>query len=48
MLRLLVRARVVVTLVFIGLLGFTFDFALRLVQNRILFWLPKGQGGLGG
>jgi NitT/TauT family transport system permease protein len=36
------------TIVIIGLLGFTFDFALRLVQNRVLFWLPKGQGGIGG
>jgi NitT/TauT family transport system permease protein len=36
------------TIVIIGLLGFTFDFALRLVQNRVLFWIPKGQGGLSG
>jgi NitT/TauT family transport system permease protein len=36
------------TIVIIGLLGFTFDFALRLLQNRVLFWIPKGQGGLGG
>ena len=35
------------TIVIIGLLGFTFDFALRLLQSRVLFWLPKGQGGLG-
>ncbi len=35
------------TIVIIGLLGFTFDFALRLLQRRVLFWLPKGQGGLG-
>jgi NitT/TauT family transport system permease protein len=35
------------TIVIIGLLGFTFDFALRLLQQRVLFWLPKGQGGLG-
>ena len=28
--------------------GFTFDFGLRLLQNRVLFWIPKGQGGLGG
>jgi NitT/TauT family transport system permease protein len=34
------------TIVIIGLLGFTFDFALRLLQKRVLFWLPKGQGGL--
>ena len=35
------------TIVIIGLLGFTFDFGLRLLQRRVLFWLPKGQGGLG-
>src|SRR5258708_39575508 len=35
------------TIVIIGLLGFTFDFALRLLQRRVLFWLPKGQGGPG-
>ena len=32
------------TIVLIGLLGFTFDFALRMVQRRVLYWLPKGQG----
>jgi NitT/TauT family transport system permease protein len=36
------------TIVLIGLLGFTFDFLLRLLQRRVLFWIPKGQGGLGG
>ena len=36
------------TIVIIGLLGFTFDFALRLLQRRVLFWIPKGQGGLSG
>jgi NitT/TauT family transport system permease protein len=35
------------TIVIIGLLGFSFDFGLRLMQRRVLFWLPKGQGGLG-
>ena len=35
------------TIVIIGFLGFTFDFGLRLLQRRVLFWLPKGQGGLG-
>jgi NitT/TauT family transport system permease protein len=35
-------------IVIIGLLGFTFDFALRLLQRRVVFWLPKGQGGLSG
>ena len=34
------------TIVLIGLLGFTFDFALRMVQRRVLYWLPKGQGSL--
>jgi NitT/TauT family transport system permease protein len=34
-------------IVIIGLLGFTFDFGLRLLQRRVLFWLPTGQGGLG-
>jgi NitT/TauT family transport system permease protein len=34
------------TIVIIGLLGFTFDFALRLLQRRVLFWLPEGRGGL--
>lgn len=36
------------TIVIIGLLGFTFDFALRLLQRRVLYWLPKGQGSLTG
>jgi len=36
------------TIVLIGLLGFTFDFALRLLQRRVLYWLPKGQGSLAG
>jgi NitT/TauT family transport system permease protein len=36
------------TIVLIGLLGFSFDFLLRQVQSRILYWVPKGQGGLGG
>jgi NitT/TauT family transport system permease protein len=36
------------TIIIIGLLGFTFDLALWLLQRRVLFWLPKGQGGLGG
>jgi NitT/TauT family transport system permease protein len=35
------------TIVIIGLLGSTLDFGLRLLQRRVLFWLPKGQGGLG-
>jgi NitT/TauT family transport system permease protein len=36
------------TIVIIGLLGFIFDFALRLLQRRVLFWLPEGRGGLSG
>jgi NitT/TauT family transport system permease protein len=36
------------TIVIIGLLGFVFDSALRFLQRRVLFWLPKGQGGMGG
>jgi NitT/TauT family transport system permease protein len=36
------------TIVIIGLLGFSFDFALRLLQRRVLYWLPRGQGGLSG
>jgi len=35
------------TIVIIGLLGFTLDLILRLVQRRVLFWLPRGQGGGG-
>ena len=35
------------SIVIIGLLGFTLDFGLRLLQRRVLFWLPTGQGGLG-
>lgn len=38
---------VYLTMVIIGLLGFTFDFGLRLLQRHVLFWIPKGQGGLG-
>ena len=36
------------TIVIIGVLGFVFDFALRLLQRRVLYWLPKGQGALTG
>jgi NitT/TauT family transport system permease protein len=35
------------TIAVIGLLGFASDFGLRLLQRRVLFWLPKGEGGLG-
>ena len=34
------------TIVIIGLLGFLFDAVFRLLQRRVLYWLPKGQGGL--
>jgi NitT/TauT family transport system permease protein len=34
------------TIVIVGLLGFTSDFALRFLQRRLLYWLPKGEGGL--
>ncbi len=35
------------TIVIIGLLGFFFDFGLRMAQRRLLYWLPKGAGSLG-
>lgn len=35
------------TIVLIGITGFLFDYALRLLQSRILYWVPKGQGSLG-
>lgn len=35
------------TIVLIGLTGFMFDYALRRLQARILYWVPKGQGSLG-
>jgi NitT/TauT family transport system permease protein len=34
------------TIVIIGLLGFASDLALQFLQRRLLYWLPKGQGGL--
>jgi NitT/TauT family transport system permease protein len=34
------------TMVLIGLLGFTFDWALRKVQQKMLWWIQPGQGGL--
>ena len=34
------------TIVIIGLLGFGFDFLFRLIQRRVLYWLPSGTGGL--
>jgi NitT/TauT family transport system permease protein len=35
-------------IVIIGLLGFTLDFTLRLLQRRVLFWVPMGHRGVGG
>jgi NitT/TauT family transport system permease protein len=34
------------TIIVIGLLGFGFDFLLRVVQLRILYWLPNRARGL--
>jgi len=36
------------TIALIGLLGFTFDLILRLVQRRILYWVPETVGVLRG
>lgn len=36
------------TIVLIGVIGFAFDYALRLLQRRMLYWVPNGQGSLGG
>jgi NitT/TauT family transport system permease protein len=36
------------TIVLIGVIGFAFDYALRLLQRRMLYWVPHGQGSLGG
>ena len=36
------------TIALIGVLGFTFDFALRLLQNRLLYWVPRGSEALRG
>lgn len=33
------------TMAVIGLLGFTFDWALRNIQKRMLWWVAPGQGG---
>ena len=35
------------TIVLIGLTGFFFDYCLRAVQARVLYWIPGGQGSLG-
>jgi NitT/TauT family transport system permease protein len=34
------------TIAVIGVLGFTFDWLLRLAQRRILYWLPDPKGKL--
>jgi NitT/TauT family transport system permease protein len=34
------------TIVIIGLVGFLFDAVFRLLQRRVLYWVPNGQGGL--
>ncbi len=36
------------TIALIGVLGFSFDFALRLLQSRLLYWVPKGSEALRG
>ena len=33
------------TMAIIGVLGFTFDWALRYVQSRMLWWVAPNQGG---
>ncbi len=34
------------TMVIIGVLGFSFDWALRKVQQKMLWWIQPGQGGI--
>jgi NitT/TauT family transport system permease protein len=36
------------TILLIGVMGFAFDYALRLLQRRMLYWVPNGQGSLSG
>jgi len=36
------------TIALIGVLGFSFDFALRLLQDRLLYWVPRGSEALRG
>jgi len=36
------------TIALIGVLGFAFDYALRLLQDRLLYWVPKGSEALRG
>jgi len=35
------------TIALIGLLGFAFDYGLRTLQRKILYWVPPGTGALG-
>jgi NitT/TauT family transport system permease protein len=34
------------TIVLIGLTGFAFDYGLRMLQRKLLYWVPRGQGAL--
>ncbi len=34
------------TIVLIGITGFAFDYGLRMLQGKLLYWVPKGQGAL--
>ena len=36
------------TIFLLGVIGFMFDYGLRLLQRRLLYWVPNGQGNLGG
>ena len=36
------------TIALIGVLGFLFDYGLRTLQARILYWVPKGAEALRG
>ena len=36
------------TIALIGVLGFSFDFAMRQIQHRVLYWVPKGSEVLSG
>jgi len=36
------------TIVLIGVLGFTFDWAMRLLQRKLLYWVPQGAESLRG
>ena len=36
------------TIVLIGVVGFVFDWALRAMQAKLLYWVPRGQGSMAG